>query len=124
MKKKKAVKKKVVSKKPASMLDALCAIYDISPVIKKLDRITNDLDDIYDRYIRALKNTKDVEILGESMKILLSYKKQLSNNPMLLIRAVQNMTEEERAMARAIAKETRLVKSVAKEKDPRMLFGK
>ena len=105
-------------------LQAFSEMQEIDPVVKKVNKVYGDIEKIYNNFVAVIKKSKDPELLGDGLKILLAYKKSLSSDPLIFLKFIESMSPEKVELAKSLARKGRILKEISKDKDPRLLFGK
>ena len=106
------------------LVRAIKSVDSINPAYERVQQLDKDISEIYNSFVRVVKKSKDPDTLGEGLKILMSYRRQMVNDPILMAFLISKLNSDEKSIALAAAKKLRLIRAVSKDKDPQILFGK
>ena len=124
------IKKYKPKKVPSSIIKdpkirALELSEEANPLRPLIYQLNKDILTICVRLAKKLRAPKtQIRQLRPGLETLLKCKASISNDPMLLAQAIEGLDKEQRDIYAVTAKKSRLIKSMAKDRDEKIIFGK
>ena len=128
--KRKVKKKATTSKSAADKIKAsqeatgLCTIKEVDPATKQKNEVLGDMHEVYKRLVKALKKEEYTKDLQAGLKVLITYYEKITDDPLVKMKQIAEMSDKQLELAKAICKEQGLIKEISDQQDTSSLFGR